>query len=146
VSRADTTLLHEASAGYAATRGIPRTPAELADHDCVLVGARSTTTWTFRSGSRDVAVPVRGRIRVDNFRVARDLARCGAGVVRVAQVFAAPLVAEGALVPVLEPHWTRVPIFAVHAGPNPPTPAVRVFIDAARAAVAASLASGWRTA
>jgi DNA-binding transcriptional LysR family regulator len=128
-----------ASPGYVAARGMPKTPSDLAEHDCVLVGARAKDTWTFRAGGEPLEHPVAGRARVDNFRVARDLAAAGAGIVRVASVFADPLVARGDLVPVLEPHWLSVPVYAVHAGPNPPTPNVRAFIDAARTAVADTL-------
>ena len=35
---------------------------------------------------------------------------------------AEPLVASGDLLPILERYWARVPIHAVHAGPNPPSP------------------------
>ncbi len=135
--------------GYAARRGVPRTPADLASHECILVGP-PPASWTFRAGSRDVSVTVAGRVRVDSVRVARDAAAMDAGVLRVARVFADPLVASGDLVPILERYWTRVPISAVHAGPNPPSPRVRAFIDAARAAVARVLPPGeaprWRTA
>ncbi len=128
------------SPSYAKERGVPEVPSDILarEHDCVLVGARTNTTWTFRaaSGQRQVILPVTGRARVDNFRVARDLAAAGAGIVRIASVFAEPLVARGDLVPILEPHWVAVPIHAVHAGPNPPTPGVRAFIDAAREAIA----------
>ncbi len=140
------------SPAYAAKHGAPTTPAELAHHDCILVGGDPRVSWLFRSGARDVRVAVAGRLRVDNHRVARDAAALGVGVFRAAAVFAAPFVASGALVPVLERHWPRAPIFAVHAGTNPPPPRVRAFIEAARDAVARALPRGeagaprWRTA
>jgi DNA-binding transcriptional LysR family regulator len=103
-----------------------------------------------RSGARDVSVPVTGRLRVDSFRVARDTAARGAGIVNVTAVFAEPLVQRGELVAVLEHYWSRVDIVAVHAGPNPPVPRVRAFIEAARLATRAALpdeaGSRWRSA
>lgn len=137
------------SPAYAKSRGVPRSIVDLAKHDCILVGS-SPDTWTFRAGGRDLRVGVSGRLRIDNFRVARDAAAKGAGVVRVATVFADPLVRAGALVPVLEKFWVPVPIFAVHAGPNPPLPRVRAFIEAAKKAVAKALptrgATPWKSA
>lgn len=127
------------SPSYAASRGAPQTLADLEKHECILVGGRARVTWTFRSGAREVDVPVAGRLRVDSFRVARDVAAQGAGVLRVATVFAEPLVASGELVPVLERHWIQVPVHAVHAGPNPPVARVRAFIEAARGAVVRAL-------
>ncbi|MBS2016258.1 MAG: LysR family transcriptional regulator [Deltaproteobacteria bacterium] len=140
-----------ASPSYLAARTTPRLPSDLDDHECIVVGERGGR-WTFRSGSRDVVIDVSGRVRVDNVRVARDAAALGAGIARVARAFADPLVAAGDLVPVLERHWVSSPIYAVHAGPNPPSPRVRAFIDASRAAVAAALPEGapprrrWRSA
>jgi len=104
--------------------------------------------WTF---ARDITVEVGGRVRVDNFRVARDAAAGGAGVLRTADVFARPLVARGELVPILERWWPSVPIYAVHAGPTPASPGVRAFIAAAKKAVARALPADrppprWRSA
>lgn len=123
---------------YLTRRPAPKTPADLEQHECILFGEKASR-WTFRSGGREIAIPVTGRVRVDNFRVARDTAALGAGIVRVASVFAEPRVAAGDLVPLLERFWIPTPIFAVHAGPNPPSPRVRAFVDAARAAVARAL-------
>jgi DNA-binding transcriptional LysR family regulator len=139
-----------ASPGYLAMHGTPRTPAELRRHDCILVSPEPRVSWTLRTGARDVSVPVSGRLRVDSFRVARDAAANGTGIVYVTAVFAEPLVQRGELLPVLERYWSRVDIFAVHAGPNPPPPHVRAFIDAARHATVAALpgtsSPRWRSA
>jgi DNA-binding transcriptional LysR family regulator len=132
-----------ASPAYVAAHGLPERLEDLAKHDCIVVGGAAT--WTF-AGERDVGVT--GRIRVDNFRIARSLAALGVGIVRTAAVFAAPLVAANQLVPVLEPHWWHAPIYAGHAGPNPPSPNVRAFLTLARAAVARALPPNatWRSA
>jgi DNA-binding transcriptional LysR family regulator len=142
-----------ASPAYLARHGSPARPAQLARHECVLVGTRPRVTWSFRSGARERSVEVTGRVRVDSFRVAREVAVQGAGVVRLATVFAEPLVRRGELAPVLESWWPSVPVYAVHAGPNPAPAAVRVFIEAAREAVDEALGDrgttrgrGWRSA
>jgi DNA-binding transcriptional LysR family regulator len=129
------------SPAYAEAHGIPRAPADLTAHACIVVGSAAPATWAFRSGQGEVSVAVAGRIRVDSVRVARDLAARGAGVVRTARIFAEPLVAAGALVPVLERYWPTTPLHAVHAGPNPPVPKVRAFVALARVAVGRVLLS-----
>jgi DNA-binding transcriptional LysR family regulator len=123
------------SPGYAKSRGTPKVPADLAAHDCILVGSSTPAAWTFRAGSREQRVDVSGRVRVDSFRVARELATKGVGVVRTARMSADPLVASGQLVPVLERYWPRTVLHAVHAGANPPSPKVRAFIELLRKAV-----------
>jgi DNA-binding transcriptional LysR family regulator len=138
-----------ASPAYLAKHKAPTRPSDLAAHDCILVGM-GPDQWSFGSGSNEVTIRVGGRLRVDSFRIARDAAACGAGILRVAAVFAEPLVRARMLVPLLERYRRSVPIYAVHAGANPPPPHVRVFIAAVRKAVATALpADGgkpWRSA
>jgi DNA-binding transcriptional LysR family regulator len=129
------------SPAYARARGTPQAPADLATHECIVVGNAAPAVWTFGAAGREERVPVSGRVRVDNFRVARDLAACGGGVVRAARILVDPLVAAGVLIPVLQRHWPITPIHAVHGGPNPPPPKVRAFIELAREAVSRVLAS-----
>lgn len=128
-----------ASPEYVRARGTPRTPADLADHECILVGGRAK--WRVRVGAHDETLTVTGRVRVDNFRVARSLAARGCGVLQTASVFARPLVEAGELVPLLERHWTKTPLFAVHARGSPAPPKIRAFIDLAKLAVARVFAS-----
>lgn len=135
VARLGTTITGcYASPAYLRAHGTPETPAELASHACILVHGR--TTWRMRAGARDERVAVGGRLRVDSFRLARALAVRGAGIVWIARTFARPFVDDGALVPILERHWTRTPVFAVHASGTPPPARIRAFIDLAKVAVA----------
>jgi DNA-binding transcriptional LysR family regulator len=127
------------SPAYAREHGIPQTPSDLATHECILVGNATRVLWSFTTAAPSDSVAVSGRVRVDSFRLARDLAASGAGVFRAARILAAPLVENGELVPVLQRYWPRTPVHAVHAGPNPPSPKVRVFIELARTAVAEAL-------
>ena len=64
------------------------------------------------------------------------LAASGSGIVRLARFYAAPRVAAGELVPVLEPLWPRVSVFAVHTSVSPAPTKIRAFIDLARQAAA----------
>ena len=133
-----------ASPAYLARRGVPTTPTDLTRHDCIVTGLRDSATWTF---TRD-DVRIHGRIRVESFRLARSLAARGAGILRTATVFAAPLVDAGELAPLLQPHWPSTPIYAAHVGK--PSPKLRVFLALVREAAARALAGDgkarWRSA
>jgi DNA-binding transcriptional LysR family regulator len=119
-----------ASPAYLAEHGTPQTPAELAAHSCLLVSGRAQ--WRMRIGAREELVGVSGRVRVDSFRLARSLAARGVGVVSSALMFAQPLIDSGELVPILERHWIRTPIYAVHASGRPPPPKIRAVIELAK--------------
>ncbi|MGD0848021.1 LysR family transcriptional regulator [Bradyrhizobium sp.] len=70
------------SPAYFSTHGIPRTPADLAKHDCVTIGGfMSPGTWTFRSGKSEIKVPVRSRLVVSTAEAALDAAIAGVGIV-----------------------------------------------------------------
>ena len=125
-----------ASPSYLEARGAPASPPDLASHDCIVVGSAVAPSWSFDVRGREQRVAVTGRVRVDSFRVARDLAARGAGILWVARSFARPFVEDGRLVPVLERHWTATPIFAVHASGTPAPPKIRAFVELAKAAVA----------
>ena len=118
-----------ASPAYLRERGTPKSLSDLASHECILASGRAE--WRLR----DRAVRVVGRLRVDNLRVARDLAVRGAGIVWVAKRFAEEAVRAGKLMPVLEKHWPTTPLFAVHAGATPAPPKVRAFVEVAKRVV-----------
>jgi DNA-binding transcriptional LysR family regulator len=125
-----------AAPSYVAGHGAPESPADLATHECIVVGSATAPSWAFDVKGREQRVAVTGRVRVDSFRVARDLAVRGAGIVRTAKHFTQALVDDGALVPVLAPFWIETPLHAVHAGARTPPPKVRVFVDLVREVVA----------
>lgn len=128
-----------ASPAYLAERGVPEKPADLAHHACVLIGAR--TEWRLSVKGRDHYVAVNGRVHVDSFRVARDLAVMGAGIIWTARTFAAPFVEEGALVPILEKHWSTTPVYVLHASGTPAPAKIQAFVELARRVVPRALGS-----
>ena len=70
------------SPAYFSVHGIPKTPADLRAHDCVTIGGfTSPSTWTFKSGKSEIAVPIRSRLVVSTAESALDAARAGVGVV-----------------------------------------------------------------
>ena len=132
---------HYASPGYLKARGTPVAPDDLADHDCIAVGGPRVSAWAFRAHGAEKHVVVKGALRVDSYRLARSAAAAGVGIARIPDIFAAPLVAEGELVPVLEKYWQRTVLYAVHAAGHPAPPKIRAFIELLREKMKKTLSS-----
>jgi DNA-binding transcriptional LysR family regulator len=70
-----------ASPAYLAAHGTPRTPDELAGHDCIRYPVfESPDIWTFVIDKTNVAVPVRARLVVGTAEAACDAACAGIGI------------------------------------------------------------------
>ncbi|MBO9712315.1 LysR substrate-binding domain-containing protein [Sphingomonas sp.] len=121
-----------ASPAYLARAGTPEVPEDLHRHNCLNFNfRRAEPVWPFRRDGRDYALPVGGNIEANNGETLVQLALAGVGVVRVGSFHVEPLVAEGRLVPLLEPFnpRDREDIHALFVG-GPTMPArVRVFVD-----------------
>ena len=66
-----------ASKAYLAERGVPHTPNDLRDHDCVIYTLLSSgATWRFR----DADIPVSGRLRVNSPDAVRAAVTAGLGI------------------------------------------------------------------
>jgi DNA-binding transcriptional LysR family regulator len=66
-----------ASKGYLSKRGIPNTPNELREHDCLIYTLLSTgATWRFKEED----VPVSGRLRVSSPEAIRECVNAGLGI------------------------------------------------------------------
>ena len=103
-----------ASPAYLDLRGEPAAPAELAEHDCLLVRApRRGASWRLERGGEAIDVAVRGRVTVNNQGLMRLLAERGLGVAILTPELARDALASGRLVRVL-PHWTIAPL-PIHA-------------------------------
>jgi DNA-binding transcriptional LysR family regulator len=95
-----------AAPAYWEAHGVPRHPAELAAHDCILVRTQTGTLmdmWRFRRGEETAEVAVKGWLACSNVHrdVAIQLAMEGMGPVRVLDWANYQPLASGALVPVL---------------------------------------------
>jgi DNA-binding transcriptional LysR family regulator len=130
---------HYASRGYLKARGAPASPAELAAHDCIVVGSRRDARWSFRGRGGESFVEVSQRFVVDSPALARSACAAGAGIARLPSLYAAAQVERGALVPVLEKFWERTVVYAVHASGQPAPPKIRAFIELVREAMARRL-------
>ena len=70
-----------ASPTYLAAHGTPRTPNDLAGHDCVSYPSLlSPDVWTFAGDESNLAVRVHSRLVVSNAEAACDAARAGIGI------------------------------------------------------------------
>lgn len=70
-----------AAPAYLRRRGTPRTPADLADHDCIVYTRLATgNRWYFADGDRPVVVDVTGRYRVNNSEAVREGVLAGLGI------------------------------------------------------------------
>jgi DNA-binding transcriptional LysR family regulator len=127
-----------ASPDYLARRGIPHSPAELADHDCIdAAGARPTSNWAF-----DTRIAVRSRLDVNTAEAAIDAAIAGIGLARVLYYQAVGAVRDGKLALVLEEFEPEPwPVSLVHTGQGLLPLKLRAFIDFAAPALRKRLAS-----
>ena len=70
-----------ASRAYIKRRGIPRTPADLSHHNCVLFRSPDgKDVWRLRDGKREFPVEVSGSISVDEIRALHQAVLAGVGV------------------------------------------------------------------
>ncbi|MFK4651740.1 DNA-binding transcriptional LysR family regulator [Bradyrhizobium japonicum] len=120
-----------AAPSYLAERGTPKTPADLASHDCIFgPGLFGRTTWSFTRNGAETSVDVRGRITTDSGPGVFASVLAGLGIAMTSPVMAGPEIEAGALVPVLKSYQLApVDVYAVFpAGPRPSTK-VRALVD-----------------
>lgn len=121
-----------AAPSYLERFGIPRTPHDLAGHNCLNFNfRRAEPVWPFREDGRDFTLAVGGNVEANNGETLGQLAAAGVGIARVGAFSVADDLASGALVPLLEA-YNPGDVELIHAvfvgGPNLPA-RVRVFVD-----------------
>ena len=120
-----------ASPGYLRARGTPKTPADLAAHDCIFgPGNFGRDSWSFSRNGAEISVDVRGRIHTNSGPGAFASVMTGLGIAMVSTAMAGPEIKQGLLVPVLRGY--KLPPVEVHAvfpgGPRP-SAKVRALVD-----------------
>jgi DNA-binding transcriptional LysR family regulator len=120
-----------ASPEYLAQRGIPKSPADLADHDAVTFSALAPAeAWTFGTGTAARPAKVRVRLTVNTAEAAIDAAVAGLGLTRVLSYQIAAAVRAGLLQTVLDDHATEpVPVNLVYHGQGMLPLKLRAFLD-----------------
>jgi DNA-binding transcriptional LysR family regulator len=88
---------------YLAARGIPRTPEDLAAHDCIAFDAiGSADHWDFQRNHAPVQIPIRPRLRANTVEAVIDAALAGLGLARAMSYPIRQALADGALRVVLQ--------------------------------------------
>lgn len=92
------------SPSYAATHGTPTSPHDLPQHQCVRIRFSSGVfyRWEFAHGAEQLEVDVHGALATDDMAVMVRAAQDGLGLAYVYAQYAAPALAQGSLVTVLD--------------------------------------------
>jgi len=120
---------------YLARAGLPTSPQDLTEHDCLgLNVAGDGELWPFRtanvSGSRVRSIRVQTRLSMNNANAAIDAALRGQGLVRARSYQVAAYLAEGRLVQVLSDFETPPePAHLVFHPDRGKLPSLRAFVD-----------------
>lgn len=118
-----------AAPGYLAENGTPASPHDLQHHRLVTSSATpAMNRWTLADGSEWLA---KGHTRTDNSAVLMGLVVQGAGIGRLNDLMARPLVRSGALTPVLPQAFKcpQIPIYAVMLPQRQRLPKIRACLD-----------------
>lgn len=108
------TMIVCASPAYLQRRGIPRTPAELCTHDCLVFSdTPGAGEWRFKAeGKTDCKIRLSGRLWINSLDALVSAARDGVGIVRVPSWQVADDIASGRLQRILPEH--ERPPTAIH--------------------------------
>jgi len=121
-----------AAPSYLERRGVPRKPAELLQHDCILYSyATDQNEWEFVGpDGRLETVRVDGRLRANNAEVTLAALRAGAGLALSPDFIVGPDIAAGRLVPLLTGYENPFgAIYAVWPHNRNLAPKVRAVVD-----------------
>lgn len=127
-------LTMAASPAYLLAHGVPQTPRDLKRHRCInyrLPTAGSLYRWTFERGGQTTTMDVPSSLVTNDIDMLCEAAAAGLGVACILEPQAAPWLASGALVSVLDEWRPKLPPnYLYYAGRRNPPPALRLFIDA----------------
>jgi DNA-binding transcriptional LysR family regulator len=92
------------SPGYFKSRSRPKSPRDLLNHRCINFrhGSDGVYRWEFEKGKKSLSVGVSGPLIVDDVAIVIRAAIDGVGLAFITEEQAAPLLADGSLVGVLE--------------------------------------------
>ena len=120
---------------YFARRGRPRTPDALADHSCINLRMTSGSlyAWEFGKDGRELNVKVEGQLILNNMDLVVAAAVAGHGLAHVVEDRVKPLIAEGALMRVLE-DWCEPfeGYYLYYPSRRQPSVAFRLLVDRLR--------------
>ncbi len=127
-----------AAPGYLAERGMPQQPQALAGHAALLLlgRQREPVAWTLQCGAQRWSGAPQARIAANSPQLLQALARAGAGIAALPELFARDALRSGELVRVL-PEWAlpAAPAWAVFPGRRLLPAKTRAFVDMLDAAL-----------
>ncbi|MCA8111703.1 LysR family transcriptional regulator [Burkholderia cepacia] len=101
------TMILAASPAYLERRGAPRTPRDLADHDCLTVSSRQgRSMWRLQGPRGTQEISIAGRFSANDMRVVVQACIAGLGIALVPQLVVEPAIEQGRMVRVL-PSYRR---------------------------------------
>jgi DNA-binding transcriptional LysR family regulator len=120
-----------ASPAYLNVRGVPRQPADLAAHDCVVhEGYAASYDWEFCTKDVTQTVHVASRLTVNLAEAAVAAAAAGGGIARVLSYLIDHLVESRSLVKLLEPYEpSPMPVSLVYPSQRQIPLKLRAFLD-----------------
>jgi DNA-binding transcriptional LysR family regulator len=120
-----------ASPGYLERHGIPRTPADLAHHQCLLYSySPQPSQWTFNGPGGQQTVQVNGSLTANNGGILRVAALAGEGIVRQPSFIVGDDLRAGTLVPLLADFpLPSLTAYAVFPSRRHLAAKVRTFVD-----------------
>ncbi|SHG65015.1 LysR family transcriptional regulator [Massilia sp. CF038] len=120
-----------ASPAYLARHGVPRSPAELAQHTIIAAsGVSPRVEWKFGGGAEPSALRMQPRLTVSSNDAAIEAVMQGLGIARLLSYQVAAQVAAGAISVVLAPYEEEPwPVHVLHRESKYGSAKVRAFID-----------------
>lgn len=120
-----------ASPGYLERHGRPETPAQLAQHECVIFSLLPTPyEWTFSKNGRQENIHVKGRMKTNSATAVRALILDGSGIAPLSNFLVGDDIRAGRLVHLLPDHdCGSAGIYAVYQDRRYQQGRVRMFID-----------------
>jgi DNA-binding transcriptional LysR family regulator len=91
-----------ASPRYFESRGRPKTPEDLHEHECLVNRSSASKGWPFKSGSRHVLIGVKGALSSNSHAVLTQMALDGYGIIRVPLYAVKAELADKSLVAIFE--------------------------------------------
>ncbi len=120
-----------ASPEYLAKHGVPRTPDDLAGHNCLRVSTVELwNDWHFACNGRKSVVHAMGNFEASSADAVYHAALAGLGIARLSAYLVVPDINAGRLVQLLDDHCAEeANVLAVFSSRRNLSPKVRVFVD-----------------
>jgi DNA-binding transcriptional LysR family regulator len=117
-----------ASREYLQRHGTPKSPEDLAQHDCIAVGAQES--WVFRGANGRIEVPVRVVARYRSMAGVAHAVAAGIGLAPLPRIFFEDPLFRNQLVPVLtDLPFTQATLYLVYVSRRNAPLKIRSFVD-----------------